>query len=319
VVAAGRRRAAKLSIPAERTRSQPEITTAAKRNFGLDIFSEGVPTSWYPVAHSHTLGRGDVIEARIGDLELVVFRTEGGAVHAYPVRERFGTVFVYNEATEPALDFPECPEFDDPAFGATYSTIEIPVHQLAFHENGVDHIHLRYVHDVQSEHIEGRILEESPTGFSYEFTMRGQALVRFGPFALRGHSRTLSHYVAPNMNIGQLEIRGMLVARWVLSTQPLGTDETIVYASWSFRKLPDVVGLLNPALVRTAGWIFDRAVIDDIGLSWEGMRPDKRKTWIKQDVGMRTLHKFYRSFLPSERARAAAAPEEASATSAAPG
>lgn len=72
-------------------------------------------------------------------------------VRSWPVRERYGIVFCWNdpEGLEPDFDLPDCPEWDDPGYlrwAGLDHLADLPCHPIEVFDNNSDHAHLHYLH-----------------------------------------------------------------------------------------------------------------------------------------------------------------------------
>jgi nitrite reductase/ring-hydroxylating ferredoxin subunit len=329
-------------------------SSAPRRAFGADLFTETFPSSWYPVARSRALRPGDVRAVKVAGTDMVLFRTRAGRacvldrycphmgaslaagcvvgerircsfhrwaydtdgtcghipyldgaqipkaaqVRSHPVVEKFGTIYVANHDRPPPLS--DFPELDDPEFLRTESEIPIPIHQLAFMENAVDYMHITQLHDVACAHADAEVVREEPGRIDFLLDFRKASYRGLLPL---GDFRVSSVFVLPNVNFGALEVNGRVQARWILATQAVDATRTIVFATWSFRRPPLLLRPLAPLYLRSAGWAFDGAVKLDIRYSWEGMRPDLRRVWLREDRQIRRFHTFYRSFMPEQERR----------------
>jgi len=87
---------------------------------------------------------------------------QAARVRSWPVTERWGIVFCWNdpEGLEPDFDLPVFPEWDDPAYvrweGLDHLT-DLPCHPIEVFDNNSDYAHLNYLHGGRTLYYENEV------------------------------------------------------------------------------------------------------------------------------------------------------------------
>ncbi|OFB35870.1 hypothetical protein BA059_27400 [Mycolicibacterium sp. (ex Dasyatis americana)] len=148
-------------------------------------------------------------------------------VRSWPVQERYGIVFCWNdpEGLDPDFDVPDIPEWDDPAWMRWTSVdhlADLPCHPIEVFDNNSDYAHLAYLHGGGA-----RIYENEVDGVVYR---QRQSLVAESSEGLGAFDRDLGDdavhvttengYVGPGLNLARFTELG---AVQLIATTP--TDD----------------------------------------------------------------------------------------------
>lgn len=87
---------------------------------------------------------------------------QAARVKAWPVVERWGVVFCWNdpEGGEPDFDLPLFPEWDDPAYVRWQGLdhlVDLPCHPIEVFDNNSDYAHLNYLHGGKTLYYENEV------------------------------------------------------------------------------------------------------------------------------------------------------------------